>query len=82
MDGRECILDILCSSTTLTPLATLTAMNSKFLQGQNLSSLALNNFTFGIAQGMGYLPYYEYLTNPTLLKVKRLPSLINFTKNF
>lgn len=45
-------------STTLTPLATLTAMNSKLLQGQNLSSLALNSFTFGIAQGMSYLPYY------------------------
>jgi hypothetical protein len=69
-------------STTLHPLSTLTALNSKLLQGQTLSSLTLNNFSFEIAQGRSYLPYYEYVTNPALLKVQRLPSLINFIKNF
>ena len=69
-------------STTLHPLSTLSALNSKLLQAQDLSSLALYSFSFGIAQGMNYLSFYEYLTNPALLKVKRLPSFISFSKTF
>jgi hypothetical protein len=33
-------------STTLHPLSTLTALNSKLLQGQSLSTLTLNSFSF------------------------------------
>ena len=67
---------------TLHPLSTLMALNSKLLHAQPLSSLTLTGFSFSIAQGMSYLPYYEYLTNPALLKVQRLPSSIDFLKNF
>jgi hypothetical protein len=69
-------------STTLRPLSTLTALNSKLLQGQNLSSLGLTNFGFGTAQGLDYLHYFDYLTDPALLKVRRLPSRIGFSKSF
>jgi hypothetical protein len=69
-------------STTLHPLSTLTALNSKLLQGQSLSSLSLNSFNFATAQGLNYLNYFEYLTDPALLKVRRLPTLVSFTKNF
>lgn len=69
-------------STTLHPISFLTALNSKLLQGQNLGALSLNSFNFVTAQGLNYLNYFDYLTDPALLKIRRLPTVVSFTKNF
>jgi hypothetical protein len=69
-------------STMLHPQTLLTSLKSKFLQGQDLTSLSLFSFSFEKALGLDYAGYFSYTANPAVAKSKRLASSTVFTKTF
>ena len=54
-------------STQIKALPLLTALNSKLLKGQTLSTLAIQNFTYQSISGVDYNSYFLHQTNSTQL---------------
>jgi hypothetical protein len=50
-------------STQLHPLSTLSALNSRMLQGQNLNTLSFYSFGYGTADQLNYQDYFSYVCN-------------------
>ena len=69
-------------STSLDPLAVLTAQKSKLLQGVDLTGIQLNSFVAEMVPGYGYAEYMRLLCNSALLSTVHLPNYSAYTKTF
>ncbi|HEY2350580.1 MAG TPA: hypothetical protein VGH64_16285, partial [Puia sp.] len=64
------------------PLPFLTAMHSHLLNGQDLSSLSLKQFSYLNGEGYKYDDYLKYMFTPDLLSKKLFKSSVSYTKGF
>ena len=69
-------------SVQLNPLAMLTGMKSKMLQGQNLATLTPSSLYIGVLQGFDYAGYFSFSSNPPPLKGKPIASSVSYGITF
>jgi hypothetical protein len=66
-------------STQLHPLSTLSSLNSRMLQGQNLNTLSFYSFGYGTADQLNYQDYFSYVCNLQRASTSRPGSEVDFT---
>jgi hypothetical protein len=69
-------------STNLNPQGFLTSLNSKMLQGQDLSGLSITSFYIQNIQGFDYNGFTSYQFNPALVKTQRIHTLSSYSQSF
>jgi hypothetical protein len=69
-------------SSSLNPLGILTAQKSKLLQGLDLTTLLLNQFSCENAPGYDYLDYLGLLYKPNAAQPVYIPNTLRYSKRF
>jgi hypothetical protein len=70
-------------STTINPLALLTAQSSKLLQGQTLSSLPVTSYYWSSIPGLAYSDYLSLVFGDSTRKANfHVPSMTSYGRNF
>ncbi|HEV2483235.1 MAG TPA: hypothetical protein VGS79_26400 [Puia sp.] len=70
------------SIATLHPLTYLTNLKSKLLQNANLSKLQLWQLQLLDFNGLDYLHYFSYITNPSAIQTHRPTWVASLTRNY
>jgi hypothetical protein len=69
-------------STNLIPQSALNNLNSKLLQGQNLSGLTLSDFGFDVEPNTSYVGYNTWLHSPSQARNQNFSSHMNYGITF
>jgi hypothetical protein len=69
-------------SANINPQKLLTSLNSKMLQGQDLSTMPTHSFGYTSSPGMVYADWWTYLFNPAQQNAKRVNTVLSFDQSF
>jgi len=69
-------------SSNVHPVTFLGGLKSKLLQNARVSSLKLWQFNMSDFNGLNYLNYYGYITNPSAIQAHHVTSVATLTRNY